>query len=90
MDAALRARGMLVYILLLRVVDAHERLDRFDYPLGIAYEIAIGIGWDEPYQVTDLLTGVSTSEVGADLAVDLDPAAEPFRIFSIGKLPAIA
>ena len=47
MDAALRARGMLVYILLLRVVDAHERLDRFDYPLGIAYEIAIGIGWDQ-------------------------------------------
>ena len=51
---------------------------------------AIGIGWDEPYQMTDLLSGVSTRAVGADLAVDLDPAAEPFRIFSIGKLPATA
>ncbi|MGH2428753.1 MAG: alpha-1,4-glucan--maltose-1-phosphate maltosyltransferase [Candidatus Limnocylindria bacterium] len=44
---------------------------------------AIGIGWDEPYEMTDLLTGRSHGERGADLAVDLDPAGEPFRIFTI-------
>jgi starch synthase (maltosyl-transferring) len=44
---------------------------------------AIGVGWDEPYLLTDLMTGTSTSELGADLPVDLDPAAEPFRIFTI-------
>ena len=47
---------------------------------------AIGIGWDEPYRLTDLLTGASTRETGADLPVDLDPAADPFRIFSISPL----
>jgi starch synthase (maltosyl-transferring) len=47
---------------------------------------AIGIGWDEPYRLTDLMTGASTSETGADLPVDLDPAADPFRIFSISPL----
>jgi len=47
---------------------------------------AIGIGWDEPYRLTDLLKGTSTRERGADLPVDLDPAAEPFRIFSISAL----
>ena len=46
---------------------------------------AVGIGWDEPYQMTDLLTGRTTRERGADLAVDLDPAAEPFRIFTISR-----
>jgi len=44
---------------------------------------AVGIGWDQPYLMTDLLTGNSTEVVGADVPVDLDPAAEPFRIFSV-------
>ncbi|MGH2358659.1 MAG: hypothetical protein ACRDGJ_11755, partial [Candidatus Limnocylindria bacterium] len=44
---------------------------------------AVGIGWDEPYQLVDLMTGRARTERGADLAVDLDPAAEPFRIFTI-------
>ena len=47
---------------------------------------AIGIGWDEPYQLTDLLSGGTSTERGADLAVDLDPAGEAFRIFTISKL----
>jgi starch synthase (maltosyl-transferring) len=47
---------------------------------------AIGIGWDEPYRLTDLLSGASTHETGADLPVNLDPAADPFRIFSISPL----
>ena len=47
---------------------------------------AVGIGWDEPYRLTDLLTGRHTRERGADLPVDLDPAGEPFRIFTISPL----
>jgi starch synthase (maltosyl-transferring) len=47
---------------------------------------AIGIGWKERYRYTDLLTGRSHAERGADLAVDLDPAGEPFRIFSLARL----
>jgi starch synthase (maltosyl-transferring) len=47
---------------------------------------AVGIGWDEPYQLTDLLTGRTSRERGADLAVDLDPAGEAFRIFTISAL----
>jgi starch synthase (maltosyl-transferring) len=47
---------------------------------------AIGIGWDEPYALTDLMTGRTTREIGADLAVNLDPAAEAFRIFTISAL----
>jgi starch synthase (maltosyl-transferring) len=47
---------------------------------------AIGIGWEEPYRVTDLLTGATTRERGADLPIDLDPAGEPFRIFTITPL----
>jgi starch synthase (maltosyl-transferring) len=47
---------------------------------------AIGIGWDEPYRVTDLLTGTTTRERGADLPIDLDPAGEPFRMFTITPL----
>jgi starch synthase (maltosyl-transferring) len=47
---------------------------------------AIGIGWDEPYRLTDLLTGAGSRELGADLTVDLDPAGEPFRIFTITAL----
>ena len=44
---------------------------------------AIGIGWDEPYRVVDLLTGQRRTERGADIGVDLDPAGAPFTIFTI-------
>jgi len=44
---------------------------------------AVGIGWDEPYEMTDLMSGAVTRATGADLVVDLDPAAEPFRMFTI-------
>jgi starch synthase (maltosyl-transferring) len=47
---------------------------------------AVGIGWDEPYQLTDLLTGRTSRERGADLAVVLDPAGEAFRIFTVAAL----
>jgi starch synthase (maltosyl-transferring) len=47
---------------------------------------AVGIGWDEPYGLIDLMTGQARRERGADLAVDLDPSAEPFRIFTLEKL----
>jgi starch synthase (maltosyl-transferring) len=49
---------------------------------------AVGIGWDEPYRLTDLMTGRSSREVGADLHQHLDPAVEPFRIFTISPLDA--
>jgi starch synthase (maltosyl-transferring) len=44
---------------------------------------AVGIGWDEPYRLTDLMTGQVSRERGADLPIHLDPAGEPFRIFTI-------
>jgi starch synthase (maltosyl-transferring) len=47
---------------------------------------AIGIGWDEPYRMVDLITGRSRRERGADVPVSLDPADEPFRIFTIQPL----
>ncbi|MDQ4036059.1 MAG: alpha-1,4-glucan--maltose-1-phosphate maltosyltransferase [Chloroflexota bacterium] len=47
---------------------------------------AVGIGWDEPYELIDLLSGRTTTERGADLAVALDPGTEAFRIFTISKL----
>ncbi len=47
---------------------------------------AIGIGWDEPYELIDLLTGAASRQRGADLPVDLDPAVEPFRIFTIAPV----
>ena len=47
---------------------------------------AVGIGWDEPYRLTDLLSGRSSRETGADLAVDLDPTGDPFRIFTVAPL----
>jgi starch synthase (maltosyl-transferring) len=47
---------------------------------------AVGIGWDEPYMLTDLLTGQTSRELGADLGVTLDPVGEPFRIFTISAL----
>ena len=43
---------------------------------------AIGIGWTDPYRVTDLLSGAQRLERGADLAVELTPE-QPFRIFTI-------
>ena len=47
---------------------------------------AIGIAWDEPYRLTDLMTGEQRTERGADLAVELNPAGEPFRIFTISPV----
>ena len=47
---------------------------------------AIGIGWQEPYELTDLMTGRATRERGADLSTVLDPAGEPFRIFTISPI----
>jgi starch synthase (maltosyl-transferring) len=47
---------------------------------------AVGIGWDEPYRITDLLSGATSRELGADLPMDLDPAAESFRIFTISPI----
>jgi starch synthase (maltosyl-transferring) len=47
---------------------------------------AVGIGWDETYELTDLLDGSVSRQRGADIAVDLDPAGDPFRIFSISAL----
>ncbi|HEX2194791.1 MAG TPA: alpha-1,4-glucan--maltose-1-phosphate maltosyltransferase, partial [Candidatus Limnocylindria bacterium] len=44
---------------------------------------AIGIGWDEPYRVVDLVTGRTRQERGADVSVELDPAGTPFAIFTI-------
>ena len=44
---------------------------------------AIGIGWDEPYRMIDLLTGRSRQLRGADIAVELEPARLPYRIFTI-------
>ncbi len=46
----------------------------------------LGIGWDEAYRWTDLLSGESHTERGADVAVDLDPAGTAYRIFSISAL----
>jgi starch synthase (maltosyl-transferring) len=47
---------------------------------------AVGIGWDEPYEMTDLMSGAVIRAAGADLVVDLDPAAEPFRMFTISAV----
>ena len=47
---------------------------------------AVGIAWDEPYVVTDLLSGATSREVGADLSMVLDPAGDPFRIFTISPV----
>ena len=44
---------------------------------------AVGIGWEEPYEMVDLLSGEVRRERGADVAVDLDPVGEPFRIFTV-------
>jgi starch synthase (maltosyl-transferring) len=47
---------------------------------------AVGIDWDEPFEMTDLMDGKVTRATGADLEVDLDPAAAPFRIFTISAV----
>jgi starch synthase (maltosyl-transferring) len=47
---------------------------------------AIGIGWEEPYELVDLVSGKVSRERGADVPFDLDPAGEPFRIFTIRKV----
>ncbi|MDH4334732.1 MAG: alpha-1,4-glucan--maltose-1-phosphate maltosyltransferase [Chloroflexota bacterium] len=49
---------------------------------------AIGIGWDEPYLMVDLLTGRSRRLRGADVAVELDPDRLPYRVFTIRRLGA--
>jgi starch synthase (maltosyl-transferring) len=48
---------------------------------------AVGIDWDEPYELVDLVSGRVSRERGADVPFDLDPAAEPFRIFTVRKIP---
>src|SRR5437667_4986960 len=48
---------------------------------------AIGIGWQQPYRVTDLLTGRRRTERGADVVVELTPE-RPVRIFTISALEA--
>ena len=48
---------------------------------------AIGIGWQDRYRMTDLLTGSWRTERGAEIAVDLTPE-RPFRIFTISPLEA--
>lgn len=47
---------------------------------------AIGIGWDDPYLMIDLLTGRSRRLRGADVPVELDPARLPYRVFTIRPL----
>jgi starch synthase (maltosyl-transferring) len=44
---------------------------------------AIGIGWEDPYLMVDLLTGRSRRLRGADVPVELDPSRLPYRIFTI-------
>lgn len=44
---------------------------------------AIGIGWDDPYLMVDLLTGRSRRLRGADVPVELNPARLPYRVFTI-------
>jgi len=44
---------------------------------------AIGIGWDEPYEMVDLLTGRLRRLRGADIPVELHPARLPYRLFTI-------
>jgi len=49
---------------------------------------AIGIGWDEPYLMVDLLTGRSRRLRGADVPVELNPARLPYRVFTIRRVDA--
>jgi len=47
---------------------------------------AIGIGWEEPYQMVDLLTGRSRQLRGREIRVELDPARLPYRVFTLRPL----
>ncbi|MDP9250740.1 MAG: alpha-1,4-glucan--maltose-1-phosphate maltosyltransferase [Chloroflexota bacterium] len=47
---------------------------------------AIGIGWDEPYRMVDLITRRWRRLRGADIPVELDPARLPYRVFTIQPL----
>ena len=47
---------------------------------------AVGIGWDEPYRMVDLLTGRTRRLRGVDLPVELDPARLPYRVFTLRPL----
>lgn len=47
---------------------------------------AIGIGWDQPYRMVDLLTGRSRRLRGADVPVELDPVRLPYRVFTLRPL----
>jgi starch synthase (maltosyl-transferring) len=47
---------------------------------------AIGIGWDEPYRMVDLITGRWRRLRGADIPVELDPTRLPYRVFTIQPL----
>jgi starch synthase (maltosyl-transferring) len=44
---------------------------------------AIGIGWEEPYLMVDLLTGRSRKLHGGEIPVELNPARLPYRVFTI-------
>ena len=44
---------------------------------------AIGIGWDEPYLMVDLLTGRSRRLRGAKISVELNPARLAYRVFTL-------
>jgi hypothetical protein len=46
----------------------------------------VGIGWDEPYEMVDLLSGHVRRERGADVPVDLAPGDDAFRIFTVRPL----
>ena len=46
----------------------------------------IGIGWQEPYRMVDLLTGRWRRLRGADIPVELDPTRLPYRVFTIRPL----
>jgi starch synthase (maltosyl-transferring) len=46
----------------------------------------IGVGWQEPYRMVDLLTGRWRRLRGADIAVELDPSRLPYRVFTIRPL----
>jgi starch synthase (maltosyl-transferring) len=44
---------------------------------------AIGIGWNDPYLIVDLLTGRSRRLRGPDVPVELDPTRLPYRVVTI-------
>ncbi|HEX6140524.1 MAG TPA: alpha-1,4-glucan--maltose-1-phosphate maltosyltransferase [Candidatus Limnocylindria bacterium] len=46
---------------------------------------AVGIGWDEAYEMVDLVTGRVRRERGADVPVDLVPGDQSFRIFTVRR-----